>query len=355
MFTRRVMASLVVVMIAGACTGSSDEPKADPSPSPSPSTAAKPNFVALRDGKTFGTLNIRRGILNPFREIEVDQIAISPDGKTIVYVADSDPAKAQDGVLGAPLLRIGPLRNSGANDITIGAGTEPVFSPDGTQVAAVVPDRQDTCDPGQTGCPSETVVIYEAVAEPNEGTVVLEDGGWNIVGWTGSQLLAVSDDGSLWLAGEDGSGQISSDGSNVLAVSPTEPQALIAMRNQVAFLPLPDDPKDGGITADVAEIALDDSQVTGAFWSPDGSKVAVLTESKVFIIGAEGTDEPSAEEVSDSEGPTGQFAWGSDSEHFIFSKQQGNEERAMVCDPDLSCKHVFSWEKGITIQGLLNN
>ncbi len=309
----------------------------------------------MAEGKTFGTFNIRRGILNPFREIDTGQIAISPDGKTIVFAADAEPAKAQGDRLGAPILRIGPLRSSGANDITIGQGTEPLFSPDGTQVAAIVPDRRDSCDPGQKGCPSETVMIYEAIAEPNEGTLVLEDGDWDIIGWTGSDVVVVSEeDGSLWRAGPKGASKIGRDGTNVLAVSPTESTVLIAVKKKVALLPIAR-VGEPGITGELIELALDDSAVTGAFWSPDGSKVAVVTDS-VWVIDIEAVDGEGggAAPVPTGIAASGQFAWAADSEHFIFSKLQKASERAMLCDASLGCDYIFSWDQGtVTLQGLL--
>lgn len=328
--TKVIVSLLAALALTGAaCDKSPDDEEGSSEP-------PKPTQAVVRDGDSLVLLDLTDGSEITSRIVGESQVAVSPDLQT--FIVTSGAKKGED-----PTLLAGPLEGNASDEI--GLGRDPIFSPDGALVAAVVKredykicpfgeDEVKEADPDDC-VTANSVAIYDAEDPDAEPQLALGGGRWRIVGWSDGEVLAASNSEQHVRLGAPASAyqdqtRLQLDARAVIAVSPVALDILVGDPNGVAIQTMAED----GSIAETSLLPVDTSDIEMAAWSPDGKSLAISLRSgkerSVTIYsrtGAElGTERP------------GRFgAWDNSGDYFAIMSEDGASSTIEICTVALRC------------------
>jgi hypothetical protein len=241
-------------------------------------------------------------------------------------------------------------------EVELGVGLAPMWSPDGSKVTWTKPQDPDSC--GATKCRSDVIVM---VTEPGTGqsTELSDPGPYETMGWAGEYVILHKQ-----VKGEPGILQsLSPEGDVIdLPLLPVDywgasPDGRYLVQNSdqgARFLKF----EDGNVTGPGEDIGIPPNTRLGVgTWSHDSATVAA------FALGDNGlelvTFSPSAPEPvtvadggSTSTGEAGKALWSPDNDAVVFQRitDEGTEFEAVYCplDPIGECETVLTWSQGLT-------
>jgi hypothetical protein len=252
----------------------------------------------------------------------------------------------------------------------LGPGRAPVWSPDGTLVAAItraeghticvgaVDSEQGEEDPEADGCVEGERVTSYPVEGSTEGVTAIGSGTWSIIGWTfDHHILAASRHNEAMMLGFPGAvyeeiQNLTFTPDQVWGISPTEPTLFVLVDGRTVLTTAAGD-GGGGETIDVD---LTGTPGDGA-WSPTGAHIAVVAVGSrggatglVVIDSATGA----VTKVDGSKGAQGNVVWSTDGQTFAYTRVDPDARtslQAVVCTVDLRCDPLFSWDEGVRLLG----
>lgn len=321
---------LVLVGVLGACTAQPPDLPVTATTSPEPSEAVPPDEPSTGTptlfyvkGTTLRAFDPNSGDDTVLNELPSADVTLSLDGARFAVVSDSDDEP--DGFI-APEIAVGSV---GTEPQTLGSGRSPLFSPTGDRLAAVT---------------EETVVIYDL--STGESQIVLEGGGWSLIGWSGDDVVAAGPSG-VALAGAGAPRFLRQSAAGVWGVSPAGPEFLVITRDGSQLVDL-----DAGTDVPVAT----GGRWADGMWSPDGTKVAaVVLERGPVELTILDTATGRTSVVPDSRGAQGGVVWSADSEWFAYVRVDPDDSfdlQAVICSAELECEAAFSWGRGVALLGL---
>ena len=264
-------AALVAVLLV-SCSPVDDGDSVAPLPGPLAPTTSTPVedgpaqsllYLDGRDLRSFDLTTGRDRLLG--RAPSTDAVA-APDGRHIAYVASSSPAPDDEDFIAAPELRIGEVVSG--NSSTVGPGYSPLWSPDGTRLAALVPADVRTCE-GEACLGTVSAAMIDPVTGAR--TTVVEPGRMSLLGWWGDRLLVgLQDPPSVIAAAMDGSHERLDLVPNELWGPSPDGEALLVVDEDSAGFRRSEDAGDAG------SVALDGLVLGEGAWAPDSSAVAAV-------------------------------------------------------------------------------
>jgi hypothetical protein len=331
------MVLLALVLLVAACsnepapvdTAGTERPSRRPKPSatePDKTPEPEPDAELLIYVKnnTLRGFDVTDGNDTQLRSVPGPDVALSPDGRHIAVVVDHDPGGDPEGY-SDPFITLAEVFPRG-EDVELGPGAAPHWSPNGKQIAATT---------------EEGVVTYDiASGGSNE---VLTGQGWNVLGWSGARVAAVGQ-GTTVLADEDDAEDLGFEPSVVWGVSPATQEVLLAGEGPPEL-----------IEGDASTTVAMDGVVADGAWSPDGRRIAVVAVGK----GPDGavmvdTTTGQVTKIDEGVGAQGNVVWAADSRTYAFVRiDPGNNLalQAVVCEVDGGCRPGFTWGQGVVLLG----
>jgi hypothetical protein len=173
-------------------------PAVAPSPQAIPSGGQLPNTMTYLEPTDTGTLvkriDLRTGTISQLFEAPGRQVALPATGDRAAYVV-STPAPGSAATSGSPtpalpIVHVVDLRTG--KDVSVGEGFGPVWSSDGTHLAAI------------RTTPQGPEIVAMTTSEPQLRPITTWATEWTILGWAGDQLLVFGLPFRMYLASMDG-------------------------------------------------------------------------------------------------------------------------------------------------------
>ncbi len=347
-------AALVLVLFLSCDSGGGDRPAA-PSTRPSSSLVSTPaakgpaRSLLYLDGNDLRTFDLATGRDRFLAQAPSTDATATPDGDRIAYVVSSSPGPTDEDFIAVPELQIADVSSGALSDA--GAGFSPMWSPDGSRLAALVPAEA-------RGCEGETCLgtVSAAVIEPATGdrTTVVEPGRMSLLGWWGDRLLiGLQDPPSVIASSVDGSlERLDFVPNEVWGPAPNGDSLLVVDEDSARFA-RPDSP------AIADSVPLDGLMLGEGAWAPNSSEVAAVGlgrgGSQIVLLGPhDGRPRP----VARSGGAQGQIVWAPDSGSFVFARSIGGRGlrlQALHCRMrnEVACSPLFSWGRGVRLLALV--
>ncbi len=367
---------VVLVLALAACSGSG-RPAGTRGPSPgglppaSPSdldsSPARPITLFYADHTTLLAYDLHTGKRRELAALPSADIAVSPDGRRYAYVRETSPAGSGPEGYRRPYIDVGST--SGGASHTAGPGRSPLFSPDGTRLAAITEDRGvSACAgvrsgrPAKGRCPSaERVVAYRTGRPAAPFSVVLGYNRWSLIGWSSTRRLVA---GSLiqprvYLGFPGASPQqqrpVSASPSEVWGVSPAAPLLLRVRGTRAALEPLP-----FGSPPPASAVHLSGALLGDGAWSPAGNTIVATavhrhgTSVATTLVDIDVTS-GRARTVPHSAGAEGQVVWDAGGRSFVYAQVDPRDRarlQAKLCTSHLVCHKLFGWGEGVQLLAL---
>ena len=355
------ISGLVALLLLAAACNDSGEPSGRPAedPAPSPTQSGPPARLVYLDGTTLTSFDLSEQSSEEISTLPSADVDLAPDGTQFAMVQESAPGGVDPDGYRQPEIVIGSLDGGGTRPL--GPGRSPMWSPDSSLLAAIVPAAARVeCPPGIEGdtegtCAPEKVVAYD----PAGGSAAVDLLGtaprWFLVGWSLNQVVGIDANGEMTAAapGEPLFSFLGLSSTEVWDVSPTEQRFVTLI---------------GGTNAQITnfeghtlkEIELDGARLADGEWSPDGSRVAAvfLDTSQAPLVARLGVIDVTSgavEFVPGEESAQGQVVWGADGSFAYVGTDPEDPARlqAVSCSPSLQCEPLFEWTEGVRLLGLL--
>jgi hypothetical protein len=371
---RRAALSAGLVLAVLSSAACSDDTSSSPARTPSgarSSVAERVLFYA--DGTMLHRLTLEDKKSELIAELPSADVAVSPNGQRYVAVVKA-PLRGDSDELARPSLVMVPTAGPEAA-ITLGPGRSPLWSPDGSSIAAISEIGGYTICPVQNNrdkprnkpqqgvtleecVAGERVVVYEADGGPDQdSTTALGANRWSVLGWVdGDHILGLGGATPIVALGFPGASneeirKFGVEPAKMWGGSPTEQLFLIAQDEDMVFIT-----GNGKIRAPVN---LPQGGLSDGAWSPDGRMVAaeLVREranagSLLTLIDARSG---SVEIVPDSEGALGNVVWSEDSSAFAYVRihpEGKGRTQTVLCSIDLECERLFDWKGGVDLLSL---
>lgn len=234
-------------------------------------------------------------------------------------------------------------------EVALGVGFDPMWSPDGSRLVFVAPEDPSTCGEEKCQGPRTVNVLDVADGAPEELT---ESGEYSVLGWAG-EYVVVLDEGSTVVQ------TVAPDGTTTdlpmlpvefKGASPDGRWIIQSGDSGARFLEV----VDGRAEDEGAEITLPPGMtLDSAVWAHDSSLVvaALSNDVEVDIVTFSPAD-PEPQEITDGGEPSiVGFFWSPDNDAFVFQRFTGTELEAVHCpldDPD-ACEVLLTWTRGIAL------
>ncbi|MGH2748511.1 MAG: hypothetical protein ACRDKB_11365 [Actinomycetota bacterium] len=331
----RVSFALVAVVIASACVA--DDPRLPAGrATPTPVPPAAPGGLVYVERTVLKRYDPQSGESERLGRLPSADVAVSPDGARYVVVEETSPQGPGPEGFRDPALLVGELSGE-APPAPLGPGRAPLWSPDGTLVAAIAPDAAG----------AERVLVYRPGGADAPETVLAGDL-FTLIGWSGDAIIAASTMTGKVFRAAPGAEPATLDVAlvNLWGASPTGDALLVVADDRASFRG-----PDG-----VTDIALERPALGDGAFSPDGALVAAAVVEPqatrlVMIEVATGA----VTEVPESDGTQGQVVWEADGDRFAYARTvPGRAQRleAVVCTTDLACERAFEWAEGVQLLSL---
>jgi hypothetical protein len=173
-------------------------PAVAPSPHAIPNDGQLPNTMTYLEPSDTGTLvkriDLRTGSISQLFEAPGSQVALPATGDRAAYVV-STPAPGPAAPTGSPtptlpIVHVVDLRTG--EDVSVGEGSGPVWSADGTHLAAI---RQT---------PQGPEIVAMTTSDPQLRPITTWATEWTILGWAGDRVLLFGLPLRMYLASMDG-------------------------------------------------------------------------------------------------------------------------------------------------------
>lgn len=203
--------------------------------------------------------------------------------KGSMWVAYVDPAKDEESF---PTLKLFSPGEKGR--IEIGPGFSPVWDSTGDRLAYLKPTEESTCE--ASFCYS----AVEAVVRDSGGDelMVTEPGSWNLLGWSGENLI-MSDGREVWAVSQENERGWSVPFSRFISVSPDGRWLLSTTKKGPAMAPI-----EGRELGDKKHLALDDLALASATWSHDSSRLALVVNEGSLPVSDDDRTKPGKQSAS---------------------------------------------------------
>lgn len=279
-------------------------------------------LVYVRKGSVRG-FDVKTGRDIGLRAVPGPDVVLSPDGDRVAFVIDLAPGTDPEG-FGEPQITVADIE--GDEEIVLGPGRSPRWSPDGHQIAAITDDG---------------VAFYEVATTTR--TTVLKGDDWSVLGWSGDRVVAVGPGGAVLAAPDREPAGLGLPPAWVWGVSPVD-DTVISVEGE--------HPR---VVNDDSSIVLDIEGTLGdGAWAPDGSSVAVVLvggRSRLITLDPASGAVRYPEEGLEAQG---NVVWSGDSQTFAFVRVNPDDRlelQAVVCSRELTCEPTFSWAQGVMLLG----
>ncbi|MEA2451815.1 MAG: hypothetical protein QOG04_525 [Actinomycetota bacterium] len=356
---RRTIAGIVVVVILVGVTGGYLLLTRDDAV-PSVNDHGGPNFAAEFEGGpptlVYADFDAGRDLHTMDLPSETDEVVgqLPRAGNTIAAPGSTWMTidVAEDGDDGTVQPVIYAFDSASEEEIQLGVGLDPVWSPDGSKVAWA--RAEDPADCGGSRC-SGDMIITVTDPETEEPTEFGDPGPYSITGWAGDYLIVQKD-----VPGETPVVEsVSPDGDFIdLPLRPIEfwgasPDGRYIVQNGetgARFLEF----EDGDIAGPGPEIGIASGTKLGAGqWANDSSAIAAFAlgdDGLEFVTLSPGSPEP-VTLADGGEASTGKSLWTPDNDGVVFQRFNGTELEAVYCPLESpgECSTVLTWTKGLEL------
>jgi Tol biopolymer transport system component len=349
---------LLVALLAAGAFGlylylseeEAEDPAATPEPAAPSSAPSSEELLADAPHVIYLEGNVLKSLAPGEADGEVVREGVAPtaagpdDGSNAAWVAFAKANKPQVQIY---------IGSSEA--ITTAAGTAPRWNHDGSKLAYLSPvDKKTACD--EESCEGATrVVVFDP--ETRRSRSVLDEGSWQIVGWTGDEVVVGDADSTeevLFVDAKGDSRSIAVPYEGIESVSPDGRWIIFGPGDGPELL------RVDGEEIEAWQLGEDGDSIVAADWSSDSSRAAVTAATEKLPPRAFTIDvgAPSLQPFGEDE-VVGEVFWNSDDSGLVLTKvdREVPELVASYCsiDSPSSCVPLLSWQTGTSVFGVTND
>ena len=353
---RTITCASLVSLLLLSCSPRDSDRSAVPPATPSTPTASNPagelpaRSLLYLDGRDLRSFELKTGRDRLLGRAPSTDAEVSPDGTHVAYVVASSPTPGDEDFIASPELRVVEVTTGKSS--TVGPGFSPLWSPDGTLLAALVPADDRNCE-GETCLGTVAAAVFDP--DSGERTAVAGPGQMSLLGWWGERLLVgLQDPPAAVAASVDGSVERLGLVPNEVWGPAPDGGSIFVINGDSAHFEVPE-------SSDEAEAVPLEGLVLGeGAWAPDSETVAAVglraRGSELVLVEPQ---MPGLQPVPDSEGAQGQVVWAPDSASFVFTRSIGGRDlrlEAVHCtrSEGIDCERLFSWGRGVRLLGLIH-
>ncbi|MDQ3963912.1 MAG: hypothetical protein M3277_08395 [Actinomycetota bacterium] len=325
------MRILVAVLVAiGVACSPASPPEAVPT-FPPDAPIPPPEALIYVDRRSLKSYDLASGASELITELPSADVAVSPDGRLLAAVEESDPRGPGPEGFRAPQVVIA---GTGADEIPseLGPGRAPEWAPNSAAVAVIEPTAH-----------AETIAVYQLPGGKITTTAPGNES-WSIVGWSGDEIVAIGARSGVVAipTSTDEPRRVDAEPSQIWGVSP------IASRHVVVG------GRGGFISGSGPRRVVDVNAALGdGTWSLDGATIGVVfIEGPQTRLGLIDAASGQVRHVSAGRRAQGNVVWALDGKTFAFvrvdAERRGRLE-AVVCSTATECTPAFSWDEGVRL------
>ncbi|HWC14887.1 MAG TPA: hypothetical protein VG929_09855 [Actinomycetota bacterium] len=358
----------LVASIAGCTSGG--QPAAAPTPEVSFTPDAPPapaEELLYVEGRTLKVYDLAEGSIRDITELPSADVAVSPDGRLLVAVreagtkatgdhqdqgagghedeghegqgAEGEGAEGEGGDtedpegFGEPEVVI--ASTEGPEDPSVlGPGRSPVWGPNSASLAVIAPAGE-----------GEAIHVYQLPGSSRQ-TASPTDELWSIVGWQGTDIVAIGS--------RSGPVAISSLGDEVKPLDVPAIELWGVSPASVTHLRVSDEGArlEGAIEGSIG--GLEGGTLGNGTWSWDGTRIAsaAISDGGVTSLVVINTRTRGLRQVRGSRGAQGNVVWSVGNDRFAYVRVDQNDRsrlEAVVCTVELECDELFNWARGVRL------
>lgn len=351
----------VVASLAACTTGGpavAPTPAASFTPDAPPAPAEELLYV---QGQTLKAYDLVARSSRDITELPSADVAVSPDGRLLVAVREAgaeatgdhqdedsaghegeghegDGAEKEGGTedpegFGEPEVVI--ASTEGPEDPSVlGPGRAPVWGPNSAALAVIAPAGK-----------GEAIHVYQLPGSSRQ-TAAPDDELWSIVGWQGTDIVAIGS--------RSGAVAISSLGDEVTPLDVPAIELWGVSPVSVTHLRVSDDRVrlEGAIEGGIG--GLEGGTLGNGTWSWDGTRIAsvAVSDGGVTSLVVINTRTRGVRQAPGSRGAQGNVVWSVGNDRFAYVRVDEDDRsrlEAVVCTIELECDELFNWARGVQL------